>query len=367
MRVLHVLNELRASGAEVGLERAAMYWRERGVDCAILSTGQQVGPHASQLERAGYEVLHLPLRGNPSFLWSFVRLIRRHQFDVVHVHAERAFVYLCLAATLAGAGTVRTVRAIFLFQGRLARRRSLQRRIARLSGTRFVAISASVAANEERRFSNPTLQISNWVDTDYFRPPTSHERSVARRTHAVPDDAMAVVTVGNCAPVKNHENFLRAMVRSTAVWIWLHVGEEGSDPSDRRLAETLGVAEQCRFLGRRDPLAALHAADVFAMPSLHEGLGMATVEALSTGLPALLTDVPGNIDLVPLSAETLVCRPDEAGLVEGLNAAYQAWQTKSGHVVGQHERVVDLFSVSRGVAAYAQLYADVAKLAPTPR
>lgn len=361
MRVLHVLNELRSSGAEVGLQKASVFWNDFGVHCTILATGQEQGAFAPDLERAGYAVLHLPFTGDATFLGAYAGLIRRHDFDVVHVHTERAFVYLCLAARVAGAGVVRTIRANFPFEGRLARRRSWQRRIARLAGTRFIAISPGVAENERRRFGNPTLQINNWIDTDYFRPPTVEQRLRARRNFAVPEGSFTVVTVGNCAPVKNHLVLLNALARVPDEWTWLHVGDEGAELSERIEAEKLGVKERCRFLGRRDPLAALRAGDLYVMPSLYEGLGMATVEALSTGLPALLTDVPGNRDLAALGAATRLCPTDVSGVAEGLRDALLHPERIDGAAMAkQHELVAIRFGVQRGVSAYATVYADAA-------
>jgi glycosyltransferase involved in cell wall biosynthesis len=359
MRVLHVLNELRSSGAEVGLQKASGFWKDFGIHCTILATGQERGSFAPDLERAGYEVRHLPFTGDATFLGAYVRLIRRHDFDVVHVHTERAFVYLCLAARMVGAGVVRTIRANFPFEGRLARRRSWQRRIARLAGTRFIAISASVAENEKLRFGNPTLQINNWIDTDYFRPPSVEERLRARRHFSVPEGSFAVVTVGNCAPVKNHLALLNALARVPDPWTWLHVGDEGAELSERIEAERLGVMERCRFVGRRDPLAALRAGDLYVMPSLYEGLGMATVEALSTGLPALLTDVPGNRDLAALGTATRLCTTDVPGVAEGLRDALLHPKRIDGAALAeQHELVASRYGVARGVSAYATVYAD---------
>lgn len=361
MRVLHVLNELRSSGAEVGLEKAGGRWEELGIQSTILATGQERGPFASNLERAGYEVRHLAFTGDARFLGSYARLIRRRDFDVVHVHTERAFVYLCLAARLAGAGVVRTIRANYPFEGHLARRRTWQRRIARFAGTRFVAISPSVAANERRRFRNPTWQIDNWIDTEYFRPPSAEERLLARGQLGVPDESFAVVTVANCAPVKNHTALLNALAQLPDPWSWLHVGDEEAGLPERVQAERLGVLGSCRFLGRRDPLTALHAADLFAMPSLYEGLGMATIEALSTGLPALLTDVPGNRDLAALEAATRFCTTDSSGLAEGLHDALHVARSFDDRDPGeQHDEIAGRYGVARGVSAYFEVYTEAA-------
>jgi glycosyltransferase involved in cell wall biosynthesis len=361
MKVLHVLGELRASGAEVGLEKASGYWQHRGVRADILAIGETRGAFAGRLEAAGYAVEFLRYRPDPRVLAAYMRLIRRGRYDIVHIHSERAFIYLCLGARFAGARVVRTVRAYYEFEGSLARRRALQRKLARLAGAQFIAISPSVAANERDRFGNPTVLIDNWVDTDYFRPPSVEQRQAARLGLDVTADQIAIVTVGNCAPGKNHPALLKALETTQDLpWVWLHVGEESPNAEERSLAAILGVYDRCRFLGRRDPLEPLHASDVYAMPSLQEGLGMATIEALSTGLPALLTDVPGNRDLSTLEARTYFCSSDPAGLADGLRAAAQAAAlgfADRRHI--QHETMEKKYGVERGVESYTRLYASL--------
>ena len=120
MKVLHVLNELMASGAEVMLCRSTLYWHNGGVEGEVLSTGEEVGPYAKDLEEAGYPIHHIPFRKNPRFFLTFYRLVREGRYDIVHIHCERASFYFGLTARLAGARIVRTICAIFHFKGFLA-------------------------------------------------------------------------------------------------------------------------------------------------------------------------------------------------------------------------------------------------------
>lgn len=358
MRVLHVMSELQASGAETMLEAAAPWWAVHGVDCDVVATGREVGRFAVRLRDAGYVVHHLPFHGDLAFLRDYARLVRSGGYDVVHVHAERAFVYLCAAARLSGARTVRTVHNSFPFEGRLARRRSWQRRLTSWLGTRFVAVGRTVAANELERFGNRAEVIDNWIDVDRFVPPTIGERAAARTNLGVSPETVVLVSVGNCRPVKNHAALLEALAGlSDDGWVFLHVGQEDPKGTERRLAGELGIEFRCRFLGQVDPLEALHAADLYVMPSLYEGLPIATLEALSTGVSGVLTDVPGNRDLRGLSPRTIWTRTDAAslrvGLTDGLAAARAADEDAA---VTQHDRVAKRFSPAAGVAAYAAIY-----------
>jgi hypothetical protein len=204
MRVLHVLKELRASGAEVMLATAGGLWQQHGVTCDVLSTGPVAGHFGSVLGEAGYRVHHISFTGDAAFLRNYVGLIRTEAYDVVHVHAEQASFYLCLAARVAGAGVVRTTHNSFPYDGSVRRRRTWQRRVARAAGTVYVAIGETVAQNEWQRLRNPTTRVDNWVDLGTFAPATPAQRRSAREALGVDDGQVAVVTVGHCSPVKNH-------------------------------------------------------------------------------------------------------------------------------------------------------------------
>lgn len=360
LKVLHVLGELRSSGAEVALKVAGQKWRSMSVEALVLSTGREVGPYAEELEGAGYRVVHIPFRKSPTFFLDYVRTLRRERIDVAHVHTERAFFWLSICARIVGARVVRTVRSSFGFQGILRWRRGAQRLLARAVGVIFVSVGPSVQENETVRFRNPTRIIVNWFDAPRFVPPTEAERHRERDRLGLPPDRPVVVVVGNCAPVKNHEPLLRAVAQHCSEPYLLHVGEESDRRSECELSLSLGIRGRCRFLGRVDPLPALYAADLFVMPSLYEGLGVASVEALATGLPALLTDVPGSRDLREVAANTTWAGTSEHDLLDGLNRALAGAPLPfdAEAKARQHERVASLFSAESSIAAYETLYSN---------
>ena len=363
IRVLHVLAELRPSGAEVALQSVAADWEPRGIECDILSTGTERGKFAHNLEASGYRIIHIPFSRDITFLRQYERLVRAEGYDVVHIQMERGFVYTVALARLAGARVVRTIRNNFLFDGGLRLRRGFQRQMVQALGARQVAISDSVAQTEWSRFRNRTTVIDNWIRVDRFTIPDPEQRESARHQLAVPRGAFAIATVGNCSETKNHSTLLRALAKlQSTEWVWIHVGSDDHGVAEESLARDLGVERSCRFLGRTDPLTALHAADLYVMPSLREGLGMATVEALATGLPALLTSVPGNNDLATVSDSIIWAAPDLASISSAVSNAIEAASAKDRITAARTQRdaVLARFAPDKGVARYAELYQSLA-------
>lgn len=355
MRVLHVLDELRPSGAEVCLRVAAPLWAAHGVQCEILSLGAALGPYAPVLEAAGYRVTHLPQDPFRRFLPAYLRLVRG--YDVVHVHVERANFYNALAARAAGVGRiVLSVHNVFGFTGGLRLERRVQRALLRRAGVRFLSVSASVREAELANFANPTTQIDNWYDDVGVVPPTPAERAAARARLGLAEGELAVVTIGNCSPVKNHGAALRALDGTPATL--LHVGLEEPGEPERKLAADLGITDRVRFLGRVDDVVGvLAAADVALMPSRWEGMSIAALECLAAGLPALFADVPGLRDFRALGVPVEWVAPEPASIAGGLGrvaALDLAERRRRGHAGAAIMR--ERFSARRGVAAYAELY-----------
>jgi len=232
-------------------------------------------------------------------LRGFGRLLDAEAIDVVHLHVERANFWLGAIARTRGVGVVSTSHGIFAFSRALRVERVLQRALGRKIGIRYVSVGASVAANEAKRFFNETTVIWPWCDLGRFRPPTPAERLEARRRLGF-ETTFVIVSVGNCAEVKNHQLLLRALSECDDLdYTYLHVGDDSGSTGAREieLSRTLGLAQRVQFLGRVDDVRQfLHAADLFVMPSVSEGFSVASVEALGCGLPLLLTDVPGQSD-----------------------------------------------------------------------
>ena len=302
MSVLHILHELHPSGAEMMIYNAYPYWKDV-CNCSIMATGKIKGPFAGQLEQAGYETVWVPTEGNGKMskvkhLISFWKYMRKHSYDIVHIHRESlAFEYALIAKITGSRHIVRTVHSTFAHTGIQrkikAATRWIMRKPLRVS---FVAISDGVAENEKQVFGNVCeTTIYNWCNNQKFSFLSEQEKKQIKQEHQT-TDKLVLVTVGNCGHVKNHELLLRAIVlmKEKDRILYRHVGyAKGETEREAQLAEKLGIQEQITFAGSTDPMPFLREADVFLMTSIYEGLSIATLEAIFTGMNVLLAEAPG--------------------------------------------------------------------------
>jgi glycosyltransferase involved in cell wall biosynthesis len=259
MRVLHILNELKPSGAEVMLHAAAPYWVEKGIEGHILATGSTPGPFAPLLEEVGYRIHHIPFVKSYVFLKRTLRFLEEYNYDALHIHTERANFWYALAGHLSGnARIVRTVHNVFSFKGKLRIERLVQRCVMhRILGVKCVSISASVEKNELRTFHNPSYRIPNWFDTRKFGPPSVEEKNYARKALGISDKMVVLTSVGGCSRVKNHSVIIEAVATLPldAPVLYLHVGAEESGHPERKLAEAVGARSVLWDASERHPRA----------------------------------------------------------------------------------------------------------------
>ncbi len=137
------------------------------------------------------------------------------------------------------------------------------------------------------------------IDLDKFqkKEPTRQE---IRNKLGIPDGKIILMSVGELTKRKNHMVVIDALARLKEYDILYVICGDG--PMKARLrakAEELGVRDRVKLLGFRKDIAELHkAADIFVFPSLQEGLPVAVMEAMASGLPIVASKIRGNEDLI---------------------------------------------------------------------
>jgi glycosyltransferase involved in cell wall biosynthesis len=123
-------------------------------------------------------------------------------------------------------------------------------------------------------------------------------------------------------------------------------------------ASARGVADTVRFLGHRsDARLLLDAADLFVLPSLHEGMPLAAMEAMDAGLPVVGTDVIGTAEVVADGQTGLLVKPrDVDALAAALSTLLSDAELRTTYAAAGRRRYLDHFTSSRMAANTAAVY-----------
>lgn len=376
MKVAHIITGLGVGGAE---QQLRLMLRHLPVRCDVI-TLTEPGAVAEGILADGRRVTHLGMAGNldATVMPLLVHLIRDGGYDLVHTHLYRACLYGRLAARLAG------VRAVVATEHSLGERAIEGRRInpgvralylaAERLGSATVAVSDTVA-QRLRRWGVPASRVHtvpNGIEARRFRFDPS-ARAATRARLGIPDDAFVVGGVGRLVPGKHFETLVRAVAMLPGARLLL-AGDGPERATLQDIATGLGAGDRVRLLGECDgPVASpgdgsweipglLAAMDVFVSPSSEESFGLAVLEALASGLPALYVTCPAVEDLPP--GRTPGARRIGTGVPE-LIAVLREYE-HAGAVRMPVPPVVDRYDIVRSAERLMSLYSAVTRTPQLP-
>jgi sugar transferase (PEP-CTERM/EpsH1 system associated) len=359
-RVAHVIPSLQVGGLQKVVVRLVDRFRGRMDHLVLTPAGD--GPLRPRFG-PGVDVIALAERpGSPKLnTLRMARVFRAWRPDVVHTR-NWTCIDAVLGARLAGVPVVihgEHGREAGDPEGRNALRRRVRRLLAPLV-TEFVAVSRDLARWLVEDVGVPAAkvtQIYNGVDTEAFSPA---DKEAARRTLGIRDGAVVIGTVGRLDPVKDHRGLLEAfgrIARHPQAQLVV-VGDGPCRAELEQVGRRLGLDGRVLMLGERQDVARiLRALDVFALPSLGEGISNALLEAMASGLPVIATRVGGNPELVDHGVTGTLVSPRSA---EALAAAFDRYLLDPAlirkHGEAGRQRALRDFSLDRMFGAYDSLY-----------
>jgi glycosyltransferase involved in cell wall biosynthesis len=172
-----------------------------------------------------------------------------------------------------------------------------------------------------------------------FRPADAAARACAKTALSLPVDRPAALFVGALGDERKGFDTLFAAWASLCRDRWWDVdlmvaGTGRTLPRWQRLAQAAGLADRIRFLGFRDDVPALAAAaDVLVHPARYEAYGLGVQEALTAGVPALVSAAAGVAERYPADLAPLFIQDPEdaralADQLRGWRRDLEAWRAR---------------------------------------
>jgi glycosyltransferase involved in cell wall biosynthesis len=236
-----------------------------------------------------------------TLLWQLWR--RRDEYDIIHVHGLN---YHTFTAVIAGrlfkkkviAKLANSARASDIEKMRQDKQLALAKYMlpTALKSDRFIALNKAV--KEELRAvgvsPHKIVSLPNGVETNSISQKRNYELHQPAR----------LIFVGRLHPQKGLDTLMKAITQLRVNFdienIQLQlVGDGPIRDVLKDQADELGILSQVGFLGESDQVDKfLQGSDIFVLPSRAEGISNALLEAMACGLPVLVSDIPGNRDVV---------------------------------------------------------------------
>lgn len=170
-----------------------------------------------------------------------------------------------------------------------------------------------------------------------------------RKELGIPLDAKVVLSVGEVNKNKNHKVGIEALAKlRDKNTYYVICGRGPLMEAHKELAQSLGVGDRVVLTGYRTDVADFYKmADVFLFPSFREGLPVAVMEAMASGLPVVATRIRGSSDLVQQGD---LFEPTD---VDGIARAITSVQ------LGRVRHEIDAFDIQSVVGSMKEVYGSL--------
>lgn len=366
MKVLEIIPTLDQGGAEKQLCLLADGLKRRGVDVHVCALTRS-GPRAKELERAEVPLheIHKRWKLDLGAYRRLHKLIRQLQPDIVHTWLFAANAYGRKAAfasrvpvVIAGERCVDPWKSWELtIDRRLARRTTCI--AVNSSGIREFYVERGLPADKFR-------VIPNAIDVETRGSETSpaEARQEILQELGLADDTRLIVAVGRLWPQKRYKDLIWAADLLKVIRDDVHLLIAGEGPQRWRLERfrrQVQIEDRVHFLGQREDIPRLlAAADCYWLGSGYEGQSNSLMEAMAMGLPAVVSDIPGNRDLVEDQVSGLMApvgSRDEFARQTNVLLDDDELAARLGRAA--RERMASEFSLDKMVERHYSMYAEL--------
>ncbi len=371
--IIHLITTLDVGGSEMVLYRLLKHLDATCYENRVISLVAP-GDVGARIAALGIPVdtLDMP-RGRPTLrgFIKLVRLLKQFQPDVLQTWLYHADLLGLFAGKLAGVANIYwNVRSSNVD---MAQYRQLSGWTVRAC-SKLAAMPRGVVINSRAGLRYHTeigyrprrwILIPNGVDTDNFRPrPHARRDLLAELSLPESDEPLLIGYVARFDPMKDHVTFIRAAREFVNTGYNAHFVLCGTDMlwSNRELKLLIDAQElrpRVHLLGPRRDIENITAGlDWAVSASLSEGFPNTVVEAMSAGVPCVVTDVGDSAEIV---ADTgLIVSPGDAAQMVAAWSELAAAGAAHRHSLGEmaRQRVSENYSQDKMIQAYEELYAQ---------
>ncbi|MHB8654938.1 MAG: N-acetyl-alpha-D-glucosaminyl L-malate synthase BshA [Terriglobia bacterium] len=351
---------------ELGIELAA-----RGHDVHFISYAVPVRMTASS-ERLHFhevEVMNYPLFDHPPYTLALASMMRNvavnESLDLLHVHyaiPHSVSAYLARAmvaplklpyvTTLHGTdvtlvGADRSFLPITKFS------------IEESDGVTAISEYLRQVTVNEFEIRRPIDMISNFVNCDVFQPADGD----CRREEFAPHEEKVLIHLSNFRPVKRLPDVIEifALVRKEIPAKLMLIGDGPDRTTGEWLVRQKGLSRDVIFLGKQSQVQSLlNCADVLLLPSELESFGLAALEGMACGVPAVCSKVGGVPEVITDGVEGFLVTPGDIKMMAARSLEILTSPERREQMgKAARARAVNQFCTTRIIPQYESLYKRV--------
>lgn len=269
-----------------------------------------------RLKEIGVDFYHIPIPRKISDLKNLGRsykqtkeLLNEQHYDLVHCHSPIGGIVCRLANKNSNnyehTRMIYTAHGFHFFKGNNPLKNFLFRNIERY-GAKYTDILITInkedyaAAKKFKLRENGCVKYVPGVgiDIDKINSISGNKENLYNELD-IPSDSILLLSVGELNDNKNHRVIIETLPKLPQNVHYLICGVGVLKEEYIQLSKKLNVENKLHLLGyRNDVIEIMKSCDIFVFPSKREGLSVALMEALACGLPCVVSNIRGNIDLI---------------------------------------------------------------------
>lgn len=231
------------------------------------------------------------------------KVIKEEKYDLVHTHTPVASAIVRLACKdIKNVKVFYTAHGLHFYKGALLRNwlifYPIERWLAKYTDV-LITINREDFKRSKKLLKAKRIEYIPGVglDTRKFGD-IFIDRIKKRQEIGIPEDAFLILSTGELNKNKNHETIIRAIAKLNNTNIYYVICGQGPlENYLNRLIKEIKLNKQVKLLGFRNDIDEIcKVSDIFAFPSYREGLGIAALEAMASGLPLITSNVHGIPD-----------------------------------------------------------------------
>jgi glycosyltransferase involved in cell wall biosynthesis len=299
IKVIQVTHDLDLGGLQQVIVNICKTIDRNRFDISVLCL-RSLGCYLPELEKSGVPVTLIPQKQQGTDYLSFLKVAQHFKLmkpDVIHTHNTQPFIDGTIAAKMTGVKRIIHTDHARSFPDKC--RYMFAERIMSNFAFKVVGVSDDTSRNlmkYEHISEKKITTIPNGIDSSRYDIVVDKEKK--RKEIGIRQSGPIIGVAVRLAEQKGLTYLLDAMPEIVKVYPDVSLVIAGDGPLKKELenqAELLGIRTNVFFLGLRlDINELLRVFDVYAMPSLWEGLPMILLEAMAAGCPIVATDVGGN-------------------------------------------------------------------------
>lgn len=254
-------------------------------------------------------------KGNLKAIKQLKMLVEKEKYDIVHCHTPVAAMctrLACCKTRKNGTRVFYTAHGFHFYKGAPLKNWLLYYHVEKICAyftDVLITINQEDYVLAQKKMKAKRVEYVPGVGIDLTKfGQVTVDKFAKRKEFGIPENAVLLLSVGELNENKNHETVIRAIKDMNVYYII--AGKGCLFDHLQNVIDELGMNNKVKLLGFRSDIGELcETSNIYVMPSYREGLSVALMEAMASGLPCVASRIRGNVDLIEDGKGGYLCEP----------------------------------------------------------